>query len=49
MTNKNKRMLGDDAMAAIALEGPSGSKKKGGKGSASRAVDKTETCGCAIF
>lgn len=49
MTNKNKKMMNDDAMAGMMLNEPATSaKKKGGKG-ASKASGQTETCGCVIF
>jgi len=50
MTNKNKKMLNDDAMAGMLLSQPAtNTKKKGGKGDKSKADGQTDTCGCTIF
>jgi len=50
-TNKNKKMLNDDAMAGMLLSEPAtnAKNKKGGKGNASKASGQTDTCGCTIF
>ena len=50
MTNKNKKMLNDDAMANMLLSEPTtnAKNKKGGK-NASKAGGQTDTCGCVIF
>ena len=51
MTNKNKKMMNDDAMAGMLLQEPANKAKdkKGGKGGASKASGQTDTCGCVIF
>ena len=47
MTNKNKKMLNDDAMANMLLAEPTTKDKK--KKGSNKSGGATDTCGCSIF